>query len=381
MTVLSCCSYFSARRGEPRAAGRQTENFPGCLLFAFNDRVKQTSMPSWWFKAPHIDCHFCGHETDLSKGKHTARSFRCANCGSLNFLKADGSLDEETHQQIYSNAHLPANQESFARRAHSTTLSQQNAFTFCQACQRNQALQTYLLASYYGDEDLPPEEEARLEALLPSYKLELEDRYPSCCSECAPAAARLLRERDNKSRAVALNNTINRGSSPVKAHRVERDPRVLLTWKLEGILWRVKGLLWVLLQLASIAMYTLGQFYRCSVSLELNVVHVGVFHSDLALRLLQQYGMRLILAVCLASFLLSFWNPLWNRLRHERMRASEPHRIKLRNLGIWNSALLFAFVLRCFFCITLRLFLFASHIRAISLVSLIPTFIVSRLRT
>ena len=331
-----------------------------------------------WFSAPRIECHFCGSSTDLRKGKHTARSFRCATCDSLNFLKADGSIDEDT-QQIYSNPNLPANQESFAKRAHPTTLTQQTGFRFCAACERNIALQTYLLASYYGDAgvDLQPEEEARLEAMLPDYKLELEDRYPTCCEDCGPAAARILRERDNKSRAVALNNTILRNSSPIKSHRIVRDPRASTSWKLEGLVWKIKGSIWVLLQLASVAMYTLGQSGRNACFWNSKISTVGVFHPNLAIRLLQQYQLRYIALSCLASFLVSFWNPLWNRLRQHRMQAPEPARLKLRNFGFWNTMLFTAFLMRCIFCVCLRRPTFASHTRTVSLIALIHPLIVS----
>lgn len=210
-----------------------------------------------WFTAPTIDCHFCGHATDLRKGKQTTRSFCCSACGSMNFLNPDGSLDD-AHQQLYSNPNLPANLASLSKKASSATLPQQTAFTFCKDCQRNHQLQTHLLASYYGDEELSPEEEARLSAQLESYRFALDERYPMLCSDCAPGAGKLLRERDHRSRAVALNNKIVSASSPVKDSKMAQDPRASFSWKRDGLLWRVKGTLWAACQIGSLAIYAFG---------------------------------------------------------------------------------------------------------------------------
>ncbi|KAF2663897.1 hypothetical protein BT63DRAFT_430146 [Microthyrium microscopicum] len=123
-------------------------------------------------------CFYCGHKS--SQNRHPSiRQFRCAECDAVNYLDENGDITDVPASASPDRPQQYAVEQS---RSISPDLSSASDNIFCPTCQKNQNFQLQALATYLPDPSDPKYRE--YEANLPTYRKQLEERYPQVCPNC-----------------------------------------------------------------------------------------------------------------------------------------------------------------------------------------------------
>ncbi|KAI6800868.1 hypothetical protein KC363_g3884 [Hortaea werneckii] len=144
------------------------------------------------FFARRINCHFCGNPSPYKKSSGIPE-FQCTSCEAVNYLDGKGNILDTPAAiaaQSESRQQLPL---SFSQELPETLNHQANQ-AFCDTCVRNQRIHMETLSNYLPDEDHP--EYQKFEDALPTFKKELEQRYPQVCRRCAPKAQGVIHKAD-----------------------------------------------------------------------------------------------------------------------------------------------------------------------------------------
>ncbi|KAL6714945.1 hypothetical protein ACLMJK_007205 [Lecanora helva] len=131
-------------------------------------------------------CFYCGCRSAHTRTSQIRR-WQCEKCEAVNHLDENGEITDPPAAEISANARCT---QPIQRLTSSSNESPQDAL-FCKTCQKNQLILSESLASYFPSEDTP--NYADYEKHYPTFRRELEQRYPQVCEECEPRVRERIR--------------------------------------------------------------------------------------------------------------------------------------------------------------------------------------------
>ncbi|KAJ8100308.1 Ima1 N-terminal domain-containing protein [Lipomyces tetrasporus] len=200
-------------------------------------------------------CFYCNVKTssDLTyQSSSNSYEWRCPLCEAVNVINEAGEIMDYTPEDTTAAENLIT----------AATANNETESPFCRNCQTNHRIVMEALASY-----LPPEWDSRYkeyEKRLPSYKGELEQRYPPYCENCRDTVIRKLSENNYNARARLLGSLLNNKADERPGYskslsvfgmtksndfgttaggRILRPRWTLQTW-LKIFVWICRGLFW-----------------------------------------------------------------------------------------------------------------------------------------
>ncbi|RLM00189.1 hypothetical protein CFD26_108310 [Aspergillus turcosus] len=159
-----------------------------------------------------LSCFYCGHRS--AQADKNVRKWRCRHCEAVNYLDENGEITDppaaETNPDVYGPGATDVPFES---------VDLTGSGLFCAQCVRNQHLFTSALASYF-----PPPEDPNYSAYereYPSFRRNLEERYPQVCANCEPRVQERIRQAGYEAKSDHLRRMMDRS----KAGRAARHAR------------------------------------------------------------------------------------------------------------------------------------------------------------
>ncbi|KAK9323196.1 Ima1 N-terminal domain-containing protein [Lipomyces orientalis] len=146
-------------------------------------------------------CFFCNVKSSSEltyQSSSKSYEWRCPLCEAVNVINEAGEIMDYTPEDTSASENHLTN---------AATANNETESPFCRNCQMNHRIVMEALASY-----LPPEWDSRYkeyEKRLPSYKAELEQRYPPYCETCRGTVIRKLSENNYNARARILGSLLN----------------------------------------------------------------------------------------------------------------------------------------------------------------------------
>ncbi|KAE8147285.1 Ima1 N-terminal domain-containing protein [Aspergillus avenaceus] len=163
--------------------------------------------------AKRLTCFYCGCRSAQSE-KGSVRRWRCDSCEAINYLDEKGQITDppaaETNPDVYG---VGASSPPFE----STDFT--GSGLFCAQCVRNQHLFTSALAAYFPPADDPTY--VAYEQEYPSFRKNLEERYPQVCAKCEPRVKARIRQTGYEAKSDHLRRMMDRS----KAGRAARHAR------------------------------------------------------------------------------------------------------------------------------------------------------------
>lgn len=144
-----------------------------------------------------IYCHYCSKR--LNTAQKAGRRIRCESCLADNYLDENNSIIDVPVEV----AQGPIGQVNRLEVASDSDI-------FCRTCLKNQQLYVQALSEYLPDPDDPQYDE--LENALPTYKKELELRYPQCCPQCEPRVQASLQQANYAAKTDHLRRMLYKKS-------------------------------------------------------------------------------------------------------------------------------------------------------------------------
>ncbi|KAH1322364.1 hypothetical protein KXX66_000297 [Aspergillus fumigatus] len=159
-----------------------------------------------------LSCFYCGHRS--TQADRNVRKWRCKHCEAVNYLDEKGEITDpptaETNPAVYGpgGTDVPFESVDFT-----------GSGLFCAQCVRNQHLFTSALASYFPSPEDP--NYSAYEREYPSFRRNLEERYPQVCANCEPRVKERIRQAGYEAKSDHLRRMMDRS----KAGRAARHAR------------------------------------------------------------------------------------------------------------------------------------------------------------
>ncbi|PLB36361.1 uncharacterized protein BDW47DRAFT_132819 [Aspergillus candidus] len=168
-----------------------------------------------------LNCFYCGRRSAQTT-TGPVRKWHCQHCEAVNYLDENGEITDppaaETNAQV----------DGFGAPGSTFESSDfSGSGVFCGQCLRNQHLFTNALASYLPPSDDP--DYCAYERGYPSFRKNLEERYPQVCANCEPRVRERIRQSGYEAKSDHLRRVIDRS----KAGRAARQSR---TWNWRSLL-------------------------------------------------------------------------------------------------------------------------------------------------
>ncbi|KAK2763906.1 hypothetical protein FQN54_009525 [Arachnomyces sp. PD_36] len=143
-----------------------------------------------------LRCFYCGLRSSQSQ-KGLIRQWECKECDAVNYLDENGEITdpptfETSSETRFAQPLLP----------HQASDPHPDTTLFCQTCIKNQQILTDALAQY-----LPPPSDpdyAAYESSYPTYRKNLEERYPQVCVNCEARVRDRIRQSGYEAKADHL---------------------------------------------------------------------------------------------------------------------------------------------------------------------------------
>ncbi|KAK3065316.1 hypothetical protein LTS18_001067 [Coniosporium uncinatum] len=176
-----------------------------------------------------LKCFYCDKRS-RQKQTGSIRQWDCENCEASNYLDESGNVTEPPPLPTPTPSRLRqfAVPRAASPKASSTAARPSGASLFCATCLKNQHFISENLRQYLPDEDDP--QYSVYEAQLPTYKAQLETRYPPVCDRCAPLVEEKIARQDYAAKTDYLQRVLDRtrGGLPPGSQVGWRDVLVLL---------------------------------------------------------------------------------------------------------------------------------------------------------
>ncbi|KAF4548037.1 Ima1 N-terminal domain-containing protein [Elsinoe fawcettii] len=271
-----------------------------------------------------IYCFYCGSKSPHRKGDKIDR-FQCAQCEGTNYLDEHGDITDVPHEPVATPTR--PDQRYAVPREPSLSPPQHKDNNddplFCKHCLTNQHFLSQRLADYLPDEDHPRYEEFLV--AYPTYKKDLEKRYPPVCSGCEPK----VKERLKKTSYAAKSDILARSLGKQSQNAVRYSAVASQQGPLSMVLLIVEAAWWVN-SLVQGAWHLLGAKEALQYSGK-GDFHVSGLHTGIVWRCVtaavQGHGTHpfcniqfsIVLQLCLwTAFILLWWNPAILRLQRAR---------------------------------------------------------------
>ncbi|KAF2461699.1 Ima1 N-terminal domain-containing protein [Lineolata rhizophorae] len=212
-------------------------------------------------RSRRLTCFYCGRRSGQTFDG-IVRQWRCGSCGAVNHLDESGQITEPPSPEVATDDTPPRTQTQYAyavRRSLSPEFSSaaEDRFAttdpgtktshfspsshFCPTCLKNQHLLVNALSTYLPDDPSHPQY-AEFEASIPTYRAQLEKRYPPVCARCAPEAERRIRDSAYFAKTDHLRRMMERSKRGVMPKAWERSDLWEWGWKaavviLGGVMW------------------------------------------------------------------------------------------------------------------------------------------------
>ncbi|GIC88411.1 uncharacterized protein Aud_004806 [Aspergillus udagawae] len=159
-----------------------------------------------------LSCFYCGRRS--AQADKNVRKWRCKHCEAVNYLDEKGEITDppaaETNPTVYGPGATDVSSES---------VDLTGSGLFCAQCVRNQHLFTSALASYFPSPEDP--NYSAYEREYPSFRRNLEERYPQVCANCEPRVKERIRQAGYEAKSDHLRRMMDRS----KAGRAARHAR------------------------------------------------------------------------------------------------------------------------------------------------------------
>ncbi|EAW11184.1 uncharacterized protein ACLA_088730 [Aspergillus clavatus NRRL 1] len=159
-----------------------------------------------------LSCFYCGRRS--AQAGRDVRKWQCKHCEAVNHLDEKGEITDppaaETNPDVYGPGAMNVPLES---------VDLTGSGLFCAQCVRNQHLFTSALASYFPPPDDP--EYNAYEREYPTFRRNLEERYPQVCAKCEPRVKERIRQAGYEAKSDHLRRMMDRS----KAGRAARQAR------------------------------------------------------------------------------------------------------------------------------------------------------------
>src|SRR4051812_22266979 len=142
-----------------------------------------------------LQCHYCGKR--LNTASRIGNRIKCDSCLADNFFDDDNNIVD-----------VPAGVASQPSRLSSLPEIESESSIFCRTCLTNQSFYVRALADYLPDEDDPRYKE--FENALPTFKKELDLRYPRCCAQCEPRVQAQIQQANYNAKTDHLRRMMHR---------------------------------------------------------------------------------------------------------------------------------------------------------------------------
>ncbi|KAL4881458.1 Ima1 N-terminal domain-containing protein [Aspergillus karnatakaensis] len=289
-----------------------------------------------------ISCFYCGHRS-AQQSKGPVRKWQCTHCEAVNYLDENGEITDPPAAETNPDALTPG------PSSHSESLDSGLTGTglFCAQCVRNQHLFTSALASYFPPSDDP--QYSAYEREYPSFRKNLEERYPQVCDKCEPRVKARIRQAGYEAKSDHLRRMMDRSKAGKAARKARRwNWRSLLVlagavsyWAsvVGQIAWNMTGALSVDEPFLDTGTPLLS---RSAMSLFQQTAHTFRLPSYCDIDLAPYAGLSLV-----AGILSLWWNPKL-RLKVEGRGG------RFLGLGEYYKAQLIILVVRCAFWAVLK---------------------------